>query len=43
MSTIKKITEAQIDPSTEVGLEVKTEETKYMLMTCQKNAEKILT
>jgi hypothetical protein len=32
IDTIKKNTEALLDPSKEIGLEVNPEETKYMLM-----------
>jgi hypothetical protein len=34
IDTIKKITEALLDTSKEVGLEVNPEKTKYMLMSC---------
>jgi hypothetical protein len=36
--TIKKNTQTLIDASKEVGLEVNTEKTKYMLLSCHKNA-----
>jgi hypothetical protein len=35
--TIKKNTEALLDASKEVGLEVNPEKTKYMLMSCSQN------
>jgi hypothetical protein len=35
---IKKNTETEIDASKEVGLEVNTEKTKYMLLSCHQNA-----
>jgi hypothetical protein len=38
--TIKKKTEALLDAGKEVGLEVNPEETKYMLMSCQKKGQK---
>jgi hypothetical protein len=38
INTIKKNTEAAIIASNEVGLEVYTEKTKYMLIFCQQNA-----
>jgi hypothetical protein len=38
IDTIKKNTETLIDASKEVGLEVNTEKTKYMLLSCQKKA-----
>jgi hypothetical protein len=34
IGTIKKNTEALVDASKEVGLEVNPEKTKYMLMSC---------
>jgi hypothetical protein len=38
IDTIKKNMETLIDPSKEVGLEVNTEKTKYMLLSCHQNA-----
>jgi hypothetical protein len=38
INTIRKNTEARIDASKEVGLEVNEEETKYMLMSGHQNA-----
>jgi hypothetical protein len=38
MDTIKRNTETLIDASKEVGLEVSTEKTKYMLLSCHQNA-----
>jgi hypothetical protein len=38
INTIKKNTEAVIDPSKEAGLEVNTEKTKYMLISHHRNA-----
>jgi hypothetical protein len=41
IDTIKKNTEALLDSSKEVGLEVNPEKTKYMLMSCsQKTGQK---
>jgi hypothetical protein len=40
INTIKKNAEAVIDASNEVGPEVKTEETKYISMSCHHNAGK---
>jgi hypothetical protein len=37
-NTIKKNTEALLDASWEVGVEVNTEKTKYMVMSCHQNA-----
>jgi hypothetical protein len=39
MDTIKKNTQTLIDVSKEVGLEVNTEKTKYMLLSRHQNAE----
>jgi ribosomal protein S2 len=36
---IKKNTQSLTDDSKEVGLEVNTEKTKYMLLSCHQNAE----
>jgi hypothetical protein len=36
--TIKKNTETLIDTSNEVGLQINTEKTKYMLLSCHQNA-----
>jgi hypothetical protein len=38
IDTIKKNTEPLIDASKEVGLEVNTEKTNYILLSCHKNA-----
>jgi hypothetical protein len=38
ISTIKKNAEALLDASTEVGLEVNSEKTKYMFMSCHQTA-----
>jgi hypothetical protein len=38
IDTIKKNTETLIGASKEVGLEVNTEKTKYLLMSCDQNA-----
>jgi hypothetical protein len=38
IATIKKIKETLIDSRKEVGLEVNTEESKYMLLSRQQNA-----
>jgi hypothetical protein len=38
IDTKKKNTETLIDASKEVGLEVNTEKTKYMLLSCHQNA-----
>jgi phosphoglycerate-specific signal transduction histidine kinase len=38
IDTIKKNTKTLIDASTEVGLEVNGEKTKYMLLSCHQNA-----
>jgi hypothetical protein len=38
IDTIKKNTETFIDPGKEVGLEVNTEKTKYMLLSRHQNA-----
>jgi hypothetical protein len=38
IDTIKKNMETLIDASKEVGLEVNTEKTKYMLLSCHQNA-----
>jgi hypothetical protein len=43
IDTIKKNTEFLIDTSKEVGLEVNTEKTKYMLLSHHQNADKIMT
>jgi hypothetical protein len=39
---LKKNTGALLEASTEVGLEVNTEKTKYMAMPCHQNAGKIV-
>jgi hypothetical protein len=39
IDTVKKNTDALIDASKEFGLEVNTEKTKYMLLSCHQNAE----
>jgi hypothetical protein len=39
IDTIKKNTETLIDASKEIGLEVNTEKTKYMLLSRHQNAE----
>jgi hypothetical protein len=39
IDTIKKNTETWTDASKVVGLEIKLEETKYMLLTCHQNAD----
>jgi hypothetical protein len=38
IDTIKKNTKALIDVTKEVGLEIKVEKTKYMLLSCHQNA-----
>jgi ribosomal protein S2 len=38
IDTIKKNTQTLIDASKEIGLEVNTEETKHMLLSCHQNA-----
>jgi hypothetical protein len=38
INTIKKNTETLTEASKEIGLEVNTERTKYMLLSCQQNA-----
>jgi UDP-N-acetylglucosamine 2-epimerase len=38
IDTIKKNTETLIDASKEVGLEINIEKTKYMLLSCHRNA-----
>jgi hypothetical protein len=40
--TIKKNTQILIDASKEIGLEVNTERTKYMLLSCHQNAGQIM-
>jgi hypothetical protein len=40
IDTIQKNTEALLDASKEVGLEVNSEKTKYMLMSCKKAGQK---
>jgi hypothetical protein len=40
IDTIQKNTEAPLDASKEVGLEVNSEKTKYMLMSCKKPGQK---
>jgi hypothetical protein len=40
IDTIKKTAEIVIDAIKEVGLEVNTEKTKYMLLSCRQNAGK---
>jgi hypothetical protein len=39
INTIKKNTDTEIDASKEVGLEVKAEKSRYMLMCHHQNAE----
>jgi hypothetical protein len=41
IDTVKKNTDALIDASNEVGSEVCTEETKYILLSRRQNAEQI--
>jgi hypothetical protein len=43
IETIKKNTQTLIDAGKEVGLKVNTEKTKYMLLSRQKNGNKIMT
>jgi hypothetical protein len=43
IDTIKKNTQTLINASEEVGLEVSTDKTKYMLLSRQLNARKIMT
>jgi hypothetical protein len=43
LDTIKKNVETLIDASKDVGLEVNTEKTKYMLLSRHQNAGKIMT
>jgi hypothetical protein len=43
IDTIKKKTHILIDPSKEVGLEVNTEKTKYMLLSRHQNEGLIMT
>jgi hypothetical protein len=38
IDTIQKNTETLTDASKEIGLEVNTQKTKYMLLSCQQNA-----
>jgi hypothetical protein len=40
IDTIQKNTEALLDAGKEVGLEVNSEKTKYMLMSCKKAGQK---
>jgi hypothetical protein len=40
VDTIQKNTEAPLDASKDVGLEVNSEKTKYMLMSCKKAGQK---
>jgi hypothetical protein len=40
---IKKIAEALVVASKEIGIEVHAEKTKYMVMSCNQNAGKITT
>jgi hypothetical protein len=40
ISTVNKHTETLIEASKEVGLEIKAEKTKYMLLSCHQHAEK---
>jgi hypothetical protein len=42
IDTIKKITQSLIDASKEIGLEVNTEKTQYMLLSRHQNAEQNL-
>jgi hypothetical protein len=42
IDTIKKNTEALLDASKKVGLEVNPEKTKYMLMSCSQKTGKII-
>jgi hypothetical protein len=43
IDTIKKNTSTLIDANKEVGLEVNTEKTKYMWLSCHQNIVKIMT
>jgi hypothetical protein len=43
IDTIKRNSQTLIDASKEVGLEVNTEKTKYLLLSRHQNAEQIMT
>jgi hypothetical protein len=43
IDTMMKNTQTLIDASKEVGLEVNTRKTKYMLLSCHQNARQIMT
>jgi hypothetical protein len=43
METIKRITQTLIDAGKEVGLEVNTDKTKYVLLSHHQNVGKIMT